>query len=107
MIAAAAERLLRGEVADAPGRNDCVALWLGGSALLGLALGGSSGEPWLGVFAAIKVPLLLVLTTALCLPSFFVINSVMGLRDDFGAACRALLAAQATLGRMGKISRAA
>ncbi|MFY9341373.1 MAG: hypothetical protein WAT39_02710 [Planctomycetota bacterium] len=98
MIAIAAERLLRGEVAEAPGRAECLVLGAAGSALLGLALGGSSGEPWLGVFAAIKVPLLLLCTTALCLPSFFVINTVLGLRDDFGAACRALLAAQATLG---------
>jgi|RhiMethySRZTD1v2_1073278.scaffolds.fasta_scaffold01970_22 hypothetical protein len=98
MIALAMERLLRGEAADAPGRRDCVVLGVAGSALLGAALGGSSGQPWLGVFAAIKVPLLLLCSTALCVPSFFVINTLLGLREDFSAACRALLAAQATLG---------
>jgi hypothetical protein len=98
MIAAAAERLLRGEAADAPRARDCVVIGAVGSALAGLALGGASGEPALAVFAAIKVPLLLGLATALCLPSFFVVNTVLGLRDDFGAACRGLFAAQATLG---------
>jgi hypothetical protein len=98
MIALAVERLLRGEAADVPRRRECIALGVAGSALLGAALGGSSGEPWLGVFAAIKVPLLLLCTTALCVPSFYVVNALLGLRDDFAAACRALLAAQATLG---------
>ena len=98
MNAFAVDRLLRGEAADAPSRRECVALGVAGSALLGAALGASSGEPWLGVFAAIKVPLLLLCSTALCLPSFFVVNALLGLRDDFAAACRALLAAQATLG---------
>jgi hypothetical protein len=40
----------------------------------------------------------LLLTTSLCLPSFFVVNTILGLRDDFGRAVRALLAAQAVLG---------
>lgn len=98
MIAIAAERLLRGDADAAPSRRDCLVLGVAGSATVGLALGGSSGSLALAVFAAIKVPLLLALSTALCLPSFFVVNTVLGLRDDFGAACRGLLAAQATLG---------
>lgn len=98
MLAIATERLLRGEARDIPSLGTCVVLGVGGSAALGLALGASSGEAWLGLFAAVKVPLLLVLTTGLCLPSFFVVNNVLGLRDDFPAACRGLLAAQAALG---------
>lgn len=98
MIAFAAERLLRGDTDVTPTRRECLVLGIGGSATVGLALGGSSGEVALAIFAAIKVPLLLALATALCLPSFFVVNTVLGLRDDFGAACRGLLAAQATLG---------
>jgi hypothetical protein len=98
MIAAAADRLLRSDAGGAPTRPQCVVLGIGGAALVGAALGSSSGEPLLALYAAIKVPLLLVLTTALCLPSFFVINTVLGLRDDFAAACRALLIAQAGLG---------
>jgi hypothetical protein len=98
MIALAAERLLRGDADVAPTRRECLVLGVAGSAAVGLALGGSSGDVALAAFAAIKVPLLLALSTALCVPSFFVVNTVLGLRDDFGAACRALFAAQATLG---------
>jgi len=95
---AAAENLLRGTIDATPRPRDCVALGATGCALTGLALGGSSGEPWLGVFAAIKVPLLLAATAGVCLPSFYVVNALLGLRDDFATACRGLLAAQATLG---------
>ena len=42
-----------------------------------------------------KVPLLLLVTFALCLPSFFVVNTVAGLRDDFGQALQAVVATQA------------
>ncbi len=98
MIAQAAERLLRGDTDVTPSRRDCLVLGLTGSGVLGLALGATSGEPAMAVFAGIKVPLLLALTTVLCLPSFFVVNTVLGLRDDFPAACRGLLAAQAVLG---------
>jgi len=98
MIAAAAERLLRGDTGMTPSRRECLVIGMAGSAAIGLALGASSGELALAVFAAVKVPLLLALSTVLCLPSFFVVNSVLGLRDDFAAACRGLLAAQATLG---------
>jgi hypothetical protein len=46
-------------------------------------------------YAAIKVPLLIVVTTALCLPGFFVFNTLAGLRDAFARALRAILAGQA------------
>jgi hypothetical protein len=49
------------------------------------------------VYSAIKVPLLLTVTFALSIPSFFVINSVLGLRGDFGTVLRALMATQAGL----------
>jgi len=49
------------------------------------------------LYVGLKVPLLLVVTSALCIPSFFVVNAVAGLRDDFGAAFRALVATQACL----------
>jgi hypothetical protein len=98
MIASAAERLLRGEVHAVPGRAACALVGCVGAGAMGLALGASTGDVRLGLFAAVKVPLLLVLTTALCVPSFFVVNTVLGLRDDFGAAWHALIAAQATLG---------
>ena len=55
-----------------------------------------SPDRWLHLaYVAAKVPLLLLATTALCLPSFFVINTVAGLRDDFAEALPAVLAGQA------------
>ena len=47
------------------------------------------------LYAGLKVPLLLLATFVLCLPSFFIINTVAGLRDDFGQALQAIVGAQA------------
>ena len=49
------------------------------------------------LYSALKVPLLLGVTFVLSLPSFFVINSLLGLRDDFGRVVRALVSTQAGL----------
>jgi hypothetical protein len=49
------------------------------------------------VYSATKVPLLLLLTFFISLPSFFVLNTLFGVRDDFGDAVRALIATQAAL----------
>jgi hypothetical protein len=49
------------------------------------------------LFSAVKVPLLLLATFALSVPSFFVLNTLFGLRADFGRVLRALIAGQATL----------
>ena len=46
------------------------------------------------LYSGVKVPLLLLATFGLCLPSFFVINTIAGLRDDFGTVLRALVATQ-------------
>jgi hypothetical protein len=60
--------------------------------------GGFGGDRvWQIVFSSLKVPLLLVATFALSLPSFFVLNSLFGVRSDFAEVLRALLAAQAGL----------
>lgn len=48
-------------------------------------------------YSAVKVPLLLLVTSALCLPAFVVLNTLLGLRDDLRAAVQALLAGQAAL----------
>ena len=47
--------------------------------------------------SGIKMPLLVLFTVFISLPSFFVINTLMGLRDDFGEALRAIVSAQAGL----------
>lgn len=52
---------------------------------------------WQPVFSGLKVPLLLTVTFMISLPSFFVLNSLAGLRCDFGAVLRALVATQAAL----------
>ncbi|MBN2559804.1 MAG: hypothetical protein JXQ75_02600 [Phycisphaerae bacterium] len=48
-------------------------------------------------YSALKMPLLLFATSALCLPGFFVLNTILGLRDDLHRAVRAILAGQAGL----------
>ena len=48
-------------------------------------------------YAAIKMPLLVFGTALVCLPGFFVLNSVLGLRRDFREAIAAVLAGQAAL----------
>ena len=67
-------------------------------ALMG-TFGGFGGHlsGWQMLFSAIKVPSLLLITFALCLPAFFVINALVGVAEDFVQARRALLLAQATL----------
>lgn len=71
-------------------------------AFYGAAMGTFTLDPperWLQVlYSATKVPLLLLATTALCLPAFFAINTVLGLRDDLRPAVQAILAGQAALG---------
>ncbi|HSI33504.1 MAG: hypothetical protein ACAI43_15685 [Phycisphaerae bacterium] len=80
-------------------------------ALLILALFGSAYGACMGTFfeedgapralqaaySATKVPLLLILTFVLALPSFYVVNMLVGLGGDFPEALRALLSTQAGL----------
>lgn len=49
------------------------------------------------VYSAVKVPILLMVTSALSLPFFFVLNSLYGLREDLRKVLRALLATQAAV----------
>ena len=67
-------------------------------ALMGLFWGyDEAPRPLQAAFSATKVPLLLILTFVLALPSFYVLNMLMGLGGDFAEALRALLATQAGL----------
>jgi hypothetical protein len=60
--------------------------------------GGLGGDRlWQLAYSAAKVPLLLMVTTLLSLPSFFVLNTLLGVRADFPEALRSLAAAQAGL----------
>lgn len=49
------------------------------------------------VYSGMKVPLLLLVTSLLCLPAYFVLNTILGLREDFHEALQAILAGQAGL----------
>ena len=69
----------------------------GGAAYGGVmgAFGGVGGDrPLQILFSAVKVPLLIAVTAALAMPSFFVLNTLLGLRDDFPEAARAVAATQ-------------
>jgi hypothetical protein len=53
---------------------------------------------WMQIlFSAVKVPMLLGVSFVLAVPSFFILSSLLGLRDDFLSAIRALASAQAGL----------
>ncbi len=57
-----------------------------------------TGGVWVQMlYGAIKVPILLLVTFALTLPSFLVINTLMGLRNDLKQVVSALLTAQAVV----------
>src|SRR5687768_5908235 len=99
-----ADDLLRGRTPDEDRRAGLLQLL----ALVGLfglfygavmgAFGGVQGERALQLlYSGLKVPLLLLLTFGLSLPSFFVLNTIFGLRGDFPVVLRALLATQAGL----------
>src|SRR5689334_18732195 len=49
------------------------------------------------LYSGIKVPLLLLVTLGISLPSFFVLNTLLGTRADFARVLRALIASQAGL----------
>jgi len=62
------------------------------------AYGGFRGDRiWQVIYSAVKTPLLLLATSLIAWPSFFVLNTLAGLRRDFARATIALLAAQAGL----------
>ncbi len=69
--------------------------------IYGAVMGSFSGvlgyHFWQVVFSAVKVPILLIGVFILSLPSFFVVNTLFGLRSDFLYSLRALLATQAGL----------
>lgn len=73
----------------------CIALF---GVIYGGVMGSFGGDRSLQIlFSAVKVPLLLLATFGLSLPSFFVLNTLAGLRSDFGVVVRSLVATQAGL----------
>ena len=102
-----ADSLLRaGPEAIAAGRTRAALLHLGTlvvvfgmfyGAVMGAFTGFDASHRLQVLYSALKVPLLLQAAFLLALPSFFVLNTLAGLRDDFGEAMRALVATQAGL----------
>ncbi len=74
---------------------------LGFGMLYGGVMGTYSGlagdRPWQLLYSALKVPFLIMTTFTLSLPSFYVVNTLLGLRPDFPRVLRALMATQAGL----------
>ncbi len=99
--------LLRGGLIDAPERPAggrfvrllaCTALFGGGYGLImGTFSGFSRDHAVQLIYSSVKVPLLLLFSFLISLPSYFVLNSLCGLRRDFSDAMRALAATQAGL----------
>lgn len=93
---------LRSPHTDIPTRRAlaCIAL---ASPIYGLAMGSfdlSGARVLYPLFSAIKMPLMVLGTSAVCLPGFFVLSTVLGLRDDVRAAIRAILCSQAAFAVM-------
>jgi len=66
-------------------------------ALMG-TFGGITGDRLLQIlYSALKVPLLLLVTFVVALPSFFVLNTLLGVRSDFPIVFTALVSTQAGL----------
>lgn len=63
--------------------------------IMGIFAGFSSEGLKQAFFSAVKVPLLLLGTFGISLPSFYVLNMLIGLSRDFRHAVRALVATQA------------
>jgi hypothetical protein len=61
------------------------------------------------MYSAVKMPLLLGVTTLICLPALFVLSTVLGLRDDSRESVSAILAGQAAmsiaLASLGPVTR--
>lgn len=66
-------------------------------AAMGTYAGRTGVRPLQMLYSGTKVPLLLLATFLISLPSFFVANTLAGLRDDFADVLRALAATQAVL----------
>ncbi len=74
-----------------------VAAGLGYGAVMGTFGGFAAGRFAQILYSALKVPVLLVVTFGVSLPSFFVLNTLLGLREDFRQVLGALMGTQAGL----------
>ncbi len=102
-----ADHLLRSQGVFAPGQETQRPWWLlplivlAFSPLYGAVMGSAHLDTperiLMILYSAVKVPLLLFTTTLICIPGFFVLNTLLGLREDFRASVQAILAGQAVM----------
>jgi len=62
----------------------------------GAVMGSYDGRPLQILYSALKVPMLFLVSALVCLPSYYVLNALLGLSEDFPDAIRGILASQAT-----------
>jgi hypothetical protein len=74
-----------------------VIMGLAGGVLYGAVMGSYGLQSRQALFSALKVPLLVGVSTAVCLPNFYTVNTVLGLSADFAKVIRAILMAQGTV----------
>jgi hypothetical protein len=94
--------MLRARGPSAPGATAATPGWLpvlsvGAALLYGAVMGAYSLRPLQMAYSSVKVPMLLAVSGLICLPSMFVVNTVLGLRQDLGAVLRGLVLAQGTV----------
>ncbi len=91
----------RGQTTHKPGIPGLLMSICGLGFFYGVAMGTFSGvatDRLLQMFySGVKVPMLLAITFLMSLPSYFVLNTLAGLRDDFGDVIQALLKTQVAL----------
>jgi len=93
------DALLRGggDEAEPPHWKRLLIVGVGGGLFYGAVMGSYGLAPLQALYSALKVPLLVGVATLLCLPNFYTVNAVLGLRADFPRAVRAILSAQGTV----------
>ena len=93
------DTVLRGEGQGCLRKTVQTVVW--GGAWYGAVMGSFGG--WADdravqvIYSGLKVPLLLGVTTALSLPSFFVLNTLVRLRRDFPVVLQAIIGAQGSV----------
>jgi len=86
-----------GAVSVDPPLHHMFALVVGAGVLHGLALGSLGFRPTAMLYGAIKLPILLIAGTLLCLPNLWVVHAALGLRAEFGETVRGIVGAQCVL----------
>ncbi len=74
-----------------------IAITVGTSFVYGFVMGSHDGQLLQSIYSGCKVPMLMLVATVIALPSFYVVNLLLGLRDDFTEALRGVLVTQAAV----------